>query len=129
MVARSRTLPIGQRGPASGHGVIRSAVDLNAQFNFDDSVNEHSAQWTAPFRLACSITNKLCFKSNPPHEKTNLDRLPNSFGRLCGASVRTAQRQGHRPSVKTKHLPMSQVRRCNRKPLKPAKASRRQALG
>jgi hypothetical protein len=45
-VSRSRTLPIGQSGPASTHGVIQSAVDLNAQFGFNDAMAEHSAQWT-----------------------------------------------------------------------------------
>jgi hypothetical protein len=50
MVARSRTLPIGQSGPASPHGVIQSAVDLNAQFNFNDATDEHSAQWTRPIQ-------------------------------------------------------------------------------
>jgi len=45
-VSRSRTLPIGQSGPASGHGVIQSAVDLNAQFGFGHSFpDDHSAQW------------------------------------------------------------------------------------
>jgi len=35
MVSRSRTLSIGQSGPAAAHGVIRSAVDLNATYGFN----------------------------------------------------------------------------------------------
>jgi hypothetical protein len=50
-VSRSRTLPIGQSGPASGHGVIQSAVDLNAQFGFGHSFpDDHSAQWVWPIQ-------------------------------------------------------------------------------
>ena len=52
MVARSRTLPLGQSGPASSHGVIQSAVDLNAQFGFFNIVDEHSAQWTRPIQTS-----------------------------------------------------------------------------
>ena len=51
-VSRSRTLPIGKSGPASGHGVIQSALDLNAQFGFFDNTAEHSAQWTPPVKPA-----------------------------------------------------------------------------
>jgi hypothetical protein len=51
MVSRSRTLPIGQSGPASGHGVIQSAVDLNAQFGFFNKFpDDHSAQWVWPIQ-------------------------------------------------------------------------------
>ena len=35
MVGRSRTLPVGQSGPSSGHGVINSALDLNSRFGFN----------------------------------------------------------------------------------------------
>ena len=53
MVSRSRTLPIGQSGPASGHGVINSAVDLNAQYGFYNAFpDDHSAQWTRPIQTA-----------------------------------------------------------------------------
>jgi hypothetical protein len=53
MVARSRTDPIGRSGPASGHGVIVSAVNLNAQFGFNgDTTDEHSAQWTRPIQTS-----------------------------------------------------------------------------
>ena len=52
-VSRSRTLPIGQSGPASAHGVIKSAVNLNAQFGFNgDTFDEHSAQWTRPIQTS-----------------------------------------------------------------------------
>jgi hypothetical protein len=51
-VSRSRTLPIGQSGPESAHGVIASAVNLNAQFNFNDATDEHSAQWTRPIQTS-----------------------------------------------------------------------------
>jgi hypothetical protein len=51
MISRSRTLSIGQSGPASAHGVIQSAVDLNAQFGFDKAFpDDHSAQWTWPIQ-------------------------------------------------------------------------------
>ena len=53
MVARSRTLSIGQSGPASGHGVIQSAVNLNTQFGFNDAFpGDHSAQWVWPIQGA-----------------------------------------------------------------------------
>lgn len=52
MVARSRTLSIGQSGPASQHGVIQSAVDLHAEFDFSDTTAEHSAQWTRPIHTS-----------------------------------------------------------------------------
>ena len=52
MVARARTLSIGQSGPTSAHGVIQSAVNLNAQFNFNDAISEHSAQWNRPIQTS-----------------------------------------------------------------------------
>ena len=52
MVSRSLSLPIGQSGPASAHGVIQSAVDLHAQFGFINTVDEHSAQWTRPIQTS-----------------------------------------------------------------------------
>ncbi len=52
MISRSMTLPIGQSGPASAHGVIQSAVDLHANFNFSDtSFDDHSAQWAWPIQI------------------------------------------------------------------------------
>ena len=52
MVARARTIAIGQSGPASGHGVIQSAVDLSARFGFFNIVDEHSAQWNRPIQTS-----------------------------------------------------------------------------
>jgi len=53
MISRSLTLPIGQSGPPSAHGVIRSAVDLHANFNFSNtSFNDHSAQWMRPIQTS-----------------------------------------------------------------------------
>jgi hypothetical protein len=53
MVSRSRTSPIGQSGPESAHGVIQSAVDLNAKFGFNGTTtDEHSAQWTRPIQTS-----------------------------------------------------------------------------
>jgi len=50
-ISRSRTLSIGQSGPASGHGIIQSAVDLNARFGFYNAFpDDHSAQWTWPIQ-------------------------------------------------------------------------------
>ena len=50
-VSRSRTFSIGQSGPASAHGVIQSAVDLNANFGFNKAFPaDHSAQWTWPIQ-------------------------------------------------------------------------------
>lgn len=51
MISRSRTLPIGQSGPASAHGVMQSAVDLNARYGFGRSFpDDHSAQWAWPIQ-------------------------------------------------------------------------------
>ena len=52
MVSRARTLSIGQSGPTSGHGVIQSGVNLNAQFGFNSDISEHSAQWTRPIQTS-----------------------------------------------------------------------------
>jgi hypothetical protein len=53
MVARSRTLSIGQSGPASAHGVIQSAVNLNEQIGFNDAFpGDHSAQWVWPIQTS-----------------------------------------------------------------------------
>ena len=50
-ISRSLTLPIGRSGPASAHGVIQSAVDLNAQYGFYNAFPaDHSAQWTWPIQ-------------------------------------------------------------------------------
>jgi hypothetical protein len=66
MVSRSRTLSIGQSGPASPHGVIQSAVDLNAQFGFNGStVDEHSAQWTRPIQTCLPYYNQILVSIKP----------------------------------------------------------------
>ena len=51
MVARSG-LPVGQSGPASAHGVVQLAVDLNTQFGFFNIASEHSAQWNRPIQTS-----------------------------------------------------------------------------
>jgi predicted esterase len=53
MVARSRTSAIGAQGLATGQtrqGVIAGSLDLNAQFGFDKTRPEHSAQLTRPIQ-------------------------------------------------------------------------------
>jgi len=53
MVARSRSLSVGQSGPQSAHGVIKSAVDLSASFGFNKAFpDDHSAQWTWPIQTS-----------------------------------------------------------------------------
>jgi pimeloyl-ACP methyl ester carboxylesterase len=59
MIARSRTLPIGQSGPASGHGVIESAVDLQTQLGFGDTSSEHSAQWNRPIQTGWNYFDEV----------------------------------------------------------------------
>jgi hypothetical protein len=60
MVARSRTLSIGQSGPASAHGVIQSAVNLNTQFGFNDAFpGDHSAQWVWPIQTSRSYFQQV----------------------------------------------------------------------
>jgi hypothetical protein len=51
MVSRSRTRPIGQSPPESGHGVIQSGVDLHTRYGFNNAFPaDHSAQWTWPIQ-------------------------------------------------------------------------------
>jgi hypothetical protein len=53
MISRSRTESIGRQGPAAAHGVIQSAVNLNAQYGFDDAFpDDHSAQWAWPIQTS-----------------------------------------------------------------------------
>lgn len=55
MVSRSRTWSIGVQQPAQGQtkqGVISSTVELNAQFGFAHTIDEHSAQWTRPIQTS-----------------------------------------------------------------------------
>jgi hypothetical protein len=50
-VSRSRTLPIGQSPPESGHGVIQSGVDLNGHYGLNNVFpDDHSAQWAWPIQ-------------------------------------------------------------------------------
>ncbi len=48
--ARSRTDAVG--ATAGLGGVIKSSVDLNAQFQFGRTLDEHSAQWTRPIQTS-----------------------------------------------------------------------------
>ncbi len=51
MVSRSRTLPIGQSGPTTQHGVVKSGIDLNAAYGFYKAFpDDHSAQWVWPIQ-------------------------------------------------------------------------------
>jgi hypothetical protein len=65
MVSRSRSLSVGQSGPASAHGVIQSAVDLNANFGFNSDISEHSAQWTRPIQTSLPYYNQLLLQIKP----------------------------------------------------------------
>lgn len=58
-ISRSRTLAIGQAGPAAGHGVIQSAVELDTQFGFTTGFSEHSAQWTRPIQRCYGYYDQL----------------------------------------------------------------------
>jgi hypothetical protein len=59
-VSRSRTLPIGQSGPASAHGVMQSAIDLHANFGFYNAFPaDHSAQWTWPIQTTRSYFQQV----------------------------------------------------------------------
>ena len=65
MISRSRTLPIGQSGPASAHGVIQSAIDLNRQFGFSSTFDEHSAQWNRPIQTSRPYYIQVLQSINP----------------------------------------------------------------
>jgi hypothetical protein len=65
MVSRSRSLSIGQSGPASAHGVIQSAVDLNAQFGFNSAIAEHSAQWARPIQTSLPYYSQVLLQIKP----------------------------------------------------------------
>ena len=65
-VSRSRTLPIGQSGPASAHGVIKSAVDLHANFGFYNAFpDDHSAQWTWPIQTTLPYYQQILLQTKP----------------------------------------------------------------
>jgi hypothetical protein len=66
MISRSLTLPVGQSGPVSAHGVIQSAVDLHASFNFaDTSFNDHSAQWAWPIQTTYLYYKQVLLQIQP----------------------------------------------------------------
>jgi hypothetical protein len=69
MVSRSRTLSVGQSGPTSGHGVIQSALDLNAQYGFTNSTAEHSAQWTRPIQTSLLYYDGVLSSCNIPTQQ------------------------------------------------------------
>jgi hypothetical protein len=65
-VSRSRTLPIGQSGPETGHGVIQSGVDLNTKYGFyKTSFNDHSAQWMWPIQNTLPYYRQILLKIQP----------------------------------------------------------------
>lgn len=66
MVSRSRTLSIGQSGPASAHGVIQSAVDLHAQYGFNNTFpDDHSAQWVWPIQTSLLYYKQVLIQIQP----------------------------------------------------------------
>lgn len=63
MVSRSLTLPIGQSGPQTQHGVINSGVDLNANYGFYTAFpDDHSAQWTWPIQRTLPYYQQILLK-------------------------------------------------------------------
>jgi hypothetical protein len=65
-ISRSRTLAIGQSPPTSGHGVIKSAIDLTADFGFGNAFPEdHSAQWTRPIQTTLPYYQEILAKIAP----------------------------------------------------------------
>jgi hypothetical protein len=66
MVSRSLTLPIGQSGPTTQHGVINSGVDLHASFGFNNALPaDHSAQWTWPIQRSLSYYQQIVLSIQP----------------------------------------------------------------
>jgi hypothetical protein len=66
MISRSLTLPVGQSGPESSHGVIQSAVDLHKHFNFSNtSFDDHSAQWAWPIQTTLPYYNQVLLQIKP----------------------------------------------------------------
>ena len=65
-ISRSLTLPVGQSGPASAHGVIKAAVDLNANYNFGNSFpGDHSAQWVRPIQTSLPYYQQVLLQIQP----------------------------------------------------------------
>jgi Alpha/beta hydrolase of unknown function (DUF900) len=66
MVSRSLTLPIGQSGPETAHGVIKSGIDLHANFNFSNaSFADHSAEWAWPIQTTLSYYQQVLLQIRP----------------------------------------------------------------
>jgi hypothetical protein len=66
MVSRSLTLPIGQSGPTTQHGVISAGVDLNASFGFyKTSFDDHSAQWAWPIQRTLPYYQQVLLSITP----------------------------------------------------------------
>ena len=62
MLARSRTLAIGEQPPAAGQvnqGVISSTVDLRTQFGIGNSPDEHSAFFTRPLQRIWPLYDQI----------------------------------------------------------------------
>jgi len=65
-ISRSLTDSIGQSGPASAHGVIQSAVNLNANFGFNKAFpGDHSAQWVWPIQTCLPYYNQILVQIKP----------------------------------------------------------------
>ena len=65
-VSRSRTLPIGQSGTETGHGVVQSGVDMHARYGFNDVFpDDHSAQWTWPIQTTRAYYIQVIDSMNP----------------------------------------------------------------
>jgi hypothetical protein len=65
-VSRSRTESIGRQGPAAAHGVVKSAVDLNAQFGFYKAFpDDHSAQWAWPVQTTLPYYRQVLLQIQP----------------------------------------------------------------
>jgi hypothetical protein len=67
-VARSRTLAVGEQGPAIGEtnqGVILSAVNLHTQFGIGSSGDEHSAFYSRPIQTILPLYTQILFQIQP----------------------------------------------------------------
>jgi hypothetical protein len=67
LVARSRTWPIGELGPASGQqGVVQTSLDLHALFNIQDSNEEHYAAFYRPIQTIRPYFQQILIQIRPP---------------------------------------------------------------
>jgi len=62
-VARSRTDAVG--ATAGLGGVINSSFNLNAQFGFGTTIDEHSAEWTRPIQTSYLYYNQVLTQIQP----------------------------------------------------------------